>query len=99
MVERAWREGVTPQTIQNCWIHTSGFSGLIESEREEARHFTDISEFAALLEQLTLLSSQIEDDEVMDAQEFINFKCEFDWNNPYEPTDEDIIDSLPSEDQ
>ena len=31
----------------------------------------------------------------MDAQEFINFKCEFDLNNPYEPTDEDIIDSLP----
>ena len=51
-----------------------------------------ISEVAALLEQLTLLSSEIEDDEVMDAQEFINFKCELDLNNPYEPTDEDIID-------
>ena len=74
MVERAWREGVTPQTIQNCWIHTCVFSGLIESEREEARQFTEISEVAALLEQLTLLSSETEDDEVMDAQEFINFE-------------------------
>ena len=75
------------------------FSGLIESEREEARRFTEISEVAALLEQLTLLSSETADDEVMDAQEFINFECEFDLNNPYEPTDEDIIDSLLFEDQ
>ena len=35
----------------------------------------------------------------MDAQEFINFEFEFDLNNPYEPTDEDIIDSLTFEDQ
>ena len=60
MVERAWREGITPQTIQNSWIHTCVFSGLIDSEREEARHFTEISEVANLLVQLTLLSSKIE---------------------------------------
>ena len=33
MVERVWREGVTPQTIQNCWIHTGVFTSLLESER------------------------------------------------------------------
>jgi hypothetical protein len=75
------------------------FSGLTENEKEEARRFMEISEVAALLEQLTLLSSKTADDEIIYAQEFINFEFELDLNNPYEPTDEDIINSLPSEDQ
>ena len=97
MVERAWLVGVTPRTIQNCWMHTHVLSGLIESEREETRHLTKISEVTALLEQLTLLSSESEEDEVMAAEEFINFEFEFDLNNSYKPTDEDIIDLLPSD--
>ena len=34
----------------------------------------------------------------MDAHEFINFEVDFDLNNPYEPTKEDILDTLPSKD-
>ena len=33
----------------------------------------------------------------MDAYEFINYQVDFDLNNPYEPTEEDILDMLPSE--
>ena len=51
----------------------------------------EISEVAALLEQLTLLSSKTADDEVIYAQEFINFEFELDLNNPYEPTDEGVV--------
>ena len=33
----------------------------------------------------------------MDAHEFINYEVDFDLNNSYEPTEEDILDMLPSE--
>ena len=34
----------------------------------------------------------------MDAQEFINFEVDFDLDNSYKPTEEDILDLLPSKD-
>ena len=49
-------------------------------------------------ERLSLLSSDLGDNDVMDAHEFINYEVDFDLNNPYEPTDEDFLDILPSED-
>jgi hypothetical protein len=79
--------------------HTGIFSTFVENEREEAKRLSEVAEVATLLERLTLLSSQSEEDDTMDAHEFINFELEFDLNNPYQPTDEDIIDCLSSEDQ
>ena len=69
-------------------------SDLVEIEREEARRFMEIREVVALLEQLTLLSFETEEGEVIDAHKFIIFEFVFDLKNLFEPTDEDIIDSL-----
>ena len=43
-----------------------------------------IGEVVAFFKQLTLLSSKTKEDEVMDAQEFINFEFEFYLNTPCE---------------
>lgn len=97
MVQRAWTIGVIAPIIQNCWKHTYILSNLIERETEEARHGNEVDELAILFHQLTLLSSNIVVSDVIDAHEFINYELEFDLNNPYQPTDEDFLDMLPSE--
>ena len=35
----------------------------------------------------------------MNVQEYLNYELEFDLNNPYQPTDEQIIEMLPSQQQ
>ena len=96
MVERAWRAGVTTSTIQDCWRHTGVLSISIEREIEEARHLVEVDEVATLLHQLTLLSSDSEVGDVMNAHEYLNYEMEFDLNNPYEPTDEEFLDMYSS---
>ena len=59
----------------------------------------EIDEVATLLHQLTLLSSDSEVGDVMKAREYLNYEMEFDLNNPYEPTDEELLDMYSSEHQ
>jgi len=33
----------------------------------------------------------------MEAHEYLNYELEFDLNNPYEPTNEEFLDMLPSD--
>ena len=99
MVEKAWRLEVSTTTIQNCWRHTGILSNLIEREIEEVRHVREIDEVASLLHQLTLLSIDTKESEAMNANEYINYELEFDLNNPYKPTDEDILDMISSNHQ
>ena len=96
---------MTSSTIVNCWRHTGLLSVLVDRERDaiEKERFatriaSEVGEVGNLLHQLSLLSSHPEDSDVMDAQEFINFEVDFDLNNSYEPTEEDILNMLPSED-
>ena len=96
VVERAWRAGVTTSTIQNCWRHTGVLLTSIENEIEEAKHLVEVDEVATLLHQLTLLSSDSEVGDVMNAHEYLNYEMEFDLNNPYEPTDEEFLDMYSS---
>ena len=35
----------------------------------------------------------------MNVQEYLNYELKFDLNNPYQPTDEQIIEMLPSQQQ
>ena len=71
----------------------------LERERFTSRIAAEVDEVGSLLHQLSLLSSDTEDNDVMDAHEFINYEVDFDLNNPYEPTEENILDvMLPSED-
>ena len=99
MVERAWRVRVTSSTIQNCWNHTGIFSVLVEWETNQARRVAEVDKLATLLHQLTLLSSDIEVSDTMNAQEYLNYELEFDLNNPYEPTDDEFLGMFPSEHQ
>ena len=67
-----------------------------EREIKKARHLIEVDEVATLLHQLTLLSSDSEVDDVMNAHEYLNCEMEFDLNNPYEPTDEEFLDMYSS---
>ena len=58
---------------------------------EEARRLVEVDEVATLL-QLTLLSSDTEVGDVMNAREYLHYEMEFDLNNPYESTDEEFLD-------
>ena len=58
----------------------------------------EVAEVGVLLKRLSLLSFDLGDNNVMDAHEFINYEVDFDLNNPYEPTYEEFLDILPSED-
>jgi hypothetical protein len=98
MLEKAWRNGVTPTTIQNCWRHTRILSVLVENEVLQEQQRKEIEEVATVLEQLSLISSETETPN-MNAQEYLNYELEFDLNNPYQPTDEEIIEMLPSQQQ
>ena len=90
---------MTTSTIQNCWKHTSILPVLIERETGETRRIKEVDEIATLLHQLTLLSSDTEESNAMEAHEYQNYKLEFDLNNPYEPTDEEFLDMLLSDQQ
>ena len=59
----------------------------------------EVDEVATLLHQLTLLSSDSEVGDVMNAHEYLNYEMEFDLNNPYEPTDEEFLDMYSSKHQ
>ena len=48
---------------------------------------------------MTLLSSNIEVSDTMNAQEYLNYELEFDLNNPYEPIDEEFLGMFPFEHQ
>ena len=58
---------------------------------EEARRLVKVDEVATLL-QLTLLSSETEVGDVMNAHEYLKREMEFDLNNPYESIDEEFLD-------
>ena len=96
MVERAWHVGVTTSIIQNCW---GVLSISIEREIEEARCLVEVDEVATLLHQLTLLSSDSEVGDVMNAHEYLNYEMEFDLNNLCEPTNEEFLDMYSSKHQ
>jgi len=49
-------------------------------------------------EQLSLISSETETPNV-NVQEYLNYELKFDLNNPYRPTNEEIIEMLPSQQQ
>ena len=72
---------------------------LVEREIEETRCVKEVDEIATLLHQLTLLSSDIEESDAMEAHEYLNYELEFDFKNPYEFTDEEFLDMLPSDQQ
>ena len=99
MVERPWRAGVTTSTIQNCWRYMGVLSISIEREIKEARCLVEVDKVAILFHQLTLLSSNSEVGDVMNAHEYLNYEMEFDLNNPYEPTFEEFLDVYSSEHQ
>jgi hypothetical protein len=71
----------------------------IEREIKEARRLVEVDEVAPLLHQLTLLSSESEVDDVMNAHEYLNYEMEFDLSNPYEPIDEEFLDMYSSKHQ
>ena len=48
---------------------------------------------------MTLLSSDIEESDAMEAHEYLNYKLEFDLNNPYEFINEEFLDMLLSDQQ
>ena len=104
MLKKAWRNGVTPITIQSCWRHMGIFSVLVENnvlpENEvlQEQQRKEIEEVAVVLEQLSLISSETETLN-MNVQEYLNYELEFDLNNPYQLTDEQIIEMLSSQQQ
>jgi hypothetical protein len=92
MIERAWRVGVTTSTIQNCWRHMCVLSISIERQIEEpSRLLVEVDEIATLLHQLTMLSTDSEVGDMMNAHEYLNHEMDFDLNNPYEHTDEEFF--------
>ena len=98
MLEKAWRNGVTSTTIQICWRHTGILSVLVENEVIQEQQRKEVEEVAAVLEQLSLISSETETPN-MNVQEYLNYELKFDLNYPYQPTDEEIIEMLPSQQQ
>ena len=55
-----------------------------------------VDKIAAIFHQLTLLSSDSEVGDVMNAHEYLNYEMEFYLNNPYEPIDEEFLDMYSS---
>ena len=98
MLEKAWRNGVIPTTIQNCWRHTGILLVLVENEVLQEQQRKEVEEDTAVLEQLSLISSETETPN-LNVQEYLNYELEFDLNNPYQPTNEQIIEMLPSQQQ
>ena len=98
MLEKAWRNGVTSTTIQNCWRHTGILSVLVENEVLQVHQRKEVEEVATILEQLSLISSETKTPN-MNVQEYLNYELEFDLNNPNQPSDEQIIEMLPSQQQ
>ena len=68
----------------------------IEREIEEAKRLVEVDEVATLLHQLTLLSTNNEVGDVINAHEYLNYEMEFDLNNTCESTDEEFFDKYSS---
>ena len=51
---------MTPTTIQNCWRHTRILSILVENEVLQEQQRKYVEEVAAILEELSLISSETE---------------------------------------
>ena len=98
MLEKAWHNEVTPTTIQNCCRHMGDLSVLVENEVFQEQQRKEVEEVVAVLEQLSLISSETQTPN-MNVQEYLNYKLEFDLNNPYQLIDEQIIEMLPSQQQ
>ena len=98
MLEKAWRNGVTPTTIQNCWRYMGILSILVENEVLQEQQRKEVEEVFAVLKQLSLISSKTETPN-MNVERYLNYELEFDLNNPYQHTDEQIIEMLPSQQQ
>ena len=96
MLEKAWHNGVTPTTIQNCWRHMGILSVLVENEVLQEQQRKEVEKVVAILEQLSLISIETETPN-MNVQDYLNYELEFDLNNPYQPIDEQIIKMLPSQ--
>jgi hypothetical protein len=98
MLEKAWRIGVRALTIQNCWKHTGILSVFIgNGEEEEGMCLKELDDVTNLLHQLILLSSDIGISPTMNAHGFVHFEVNFDLNNPYQSTDEEIVQMLSSQ--
>jgi hypothetical protein len=53
------------------------------------------NEFTSLLERLSLATNSSSDgSSKMEAQEYVQYESNFDLNNPYEVTEEDVLDVL-----
>ena len=89
---------MTPTTIQNCWRHTRILLVLVENEVLQEQQRKEVEEVTIELEQLGLISSETKTPN-MNVQEYLNYKLEFDLNNTYQPTNEQIIKMLPSQQQ
>ena len=82
MTEKAWRNGVTPTTIQNCWKHTGILLVLVENQVLQEKQRKKVEDVAAVLEQLGLISFETETPN-MNVQEYLSYELEFDLNNLY----------------
>ena len=82
MLEKAWRNGMTPTTIQNCWRHTRILLVLVENEVLQEQQRKEVEEVATVLEQLTLIFFETKTPN-MNVQEYLNYELEFDLNNLY----------------
>ena len=71
---------------------------LVENEVLQEQQRKEVEEVAIVLEQLSLISSETETSN-MNVQEYLNYELEFYLNNPYQPTNEQIIEMLPSQQQ
>ena len=63
-------------------------------EAHEAIQMKELEEITTLLEQLALVSKESETGPTMNAHDFINYELKFYLNNPYTPTEEEIIGML-----
>ena len=66
----------------HCWRHTSVLSIFIEWEVEEARRLVEVDGVATLLHQPTLLSSDSDVGDIMNAHEYLNYEMDFDFKQP-----------------
>ena len=73
-------------------------SVLVETEVLQEQQRKDVEEVAIVLEQLSLISSETKTPN-MNVQEYLNYELKLDLNNPYQPSDEQIIEMLPSQQQ
>jgi hypothetical protein len=94
MLECAWRLKVTSNVIYHCWRHTGmlllpDLNGVSIPNPQ-----VELQELTRLLERLSLATNRSSDG--MEAQEYVQYELDFDLNNPYEVTEEDVWNVLGS---